>query len=118
MTKAQIIESIVAAMKFDDELDYQEIVTAELNRRLPEGVDIRTCEDLRHLNVECCDTCHNFYPHYEMSVIDLPDGGKAWVCDTVKWAIYPEKYRELNEWSRNSQEGKLLRKIFGEDVDE
>ena len=67
----------------------------------------------------CCDTCHKFYPHYEMSVIDpLPDGGKAWVCDTVKWAIYPEKYRELQERSRKSPEGKLLREIFGENVDE
>ena len=33
-------------------------------------------------------------------------------------AIYPEKYRELQEWSRNSPEGSLLRQIFGEDVDE
>ena len=27
--------------------------------------------------VECCDTCHHFYPHYEMNLIDLPDGSKA-----------------------------------------
>ena len=39
-------------------------------------------------------------------------------CDAVKWAIYPEKYRELQEWSRNTPEGTLLREIFGEDVDE
>jgi hypothetical protein len=95
----------------------EEIVIAELQKRLPD-TDIKTCEDFRHLNVVCCDTCHTFYPHYEMKVIQLPDGSPAWVCDTVEWAIYPERYRELQEWSRNSPEGKLLREIFGEDVDE
>jgi hypothetical protein len=25
-----------------------------------------------------------------MKLIELPDGSKAWVCDTVGWAIYPE----------------------------
>jgi hypothetical protein len=50
-----------------------------------------------------------FYPHYEMHVIALPDGAPAWVCDTVMWAIYPEKYREL----KDSQADKLLRQVFG-----
>jgi hypothetical protein len=53
-----------------------------------------------------------------LQIVDLPGDGKAWVCDTVKWAIYPEKYRELQEWSRNSPEGKLLRQILGQDLDE
>jgi hypothetical protein len=128
VTKAEIIAKTLGAMNlnppedeppFSDEQDEEGFIISVLQERLPEGADIKTCEDFRHLNVECCDTCHNFYPHYEMSVIDLlPDGGKAWVCDTVKWAIYPEKYRELQEWSRKSSQGKLLRKIFGEDVDE
>ncbi len=73
---------------------------AELQKRLPE-TDIKTCQDFQHLGVNCCDTCHTFYPHYEMSVIDLPDGAKAWVCDQVRWAIYPEQYQELQEWSQN-----------------
>lgn len=94
----------------------EEIVIAELQKRLPD-TDIKTCADFRHLNVTCCDTCHTFYPHYEMSLIDLPDGAKAWVCDPVKWAIYPEQYQELQEWKQNSREGKLLRRIFGEDAD-
>ena len=33
----------------------------------------------------------------------------------MKWSIYPGKYRELQEWSRNSSEGKLLREIYGVD---
>jgi hypothetical protein len=103
----------LGAMNLNDEPDYQAIVIAELNRRLPDGVKIKTCEDFRHLNVECCDTCHNFYPHYEMRVIELPDGSPAWLCDAVEWAIYPERYP-----SPNSPEGKLLREILGEDVDD
>jgi hypothetical protein len=35
----------------------------------------------------------------------------------VEWAIYPERYRELQEWSRKSPEGNLLWKIFGEEDD-
>lgn len=81
-------------------------------------MEIKTCEDFRHLNVECCETCHNFYAHYEMKVIQLPDGSPAWVCDSVEWAIYPERYQALKDWSKNSPEGKLLREIFGEDADE
>ena len=92
-----------------DEREYEEIVIAELNRRLPDGVDIKTCDDFRPLNVGCCETCHHFYSHYEMKLIDLPDGGKAWVCDAVMWAVYPGEYRKLQEWWRNSPRGKLLR---------
>jgi hypothetical protein len=58
-----------------------------------------------------------FIPHSEMSLIDLPDGSKAWVCDAIKWALYPERYAELQEWLRNSPEGRLLREIFGDDDD-
>jgi len=62
MRKAEIIERTSKAMKrtpseqSSDELDYGEIVIGELQRRLPEGVDMKTCEDFRHLNVECCET--------------------------------------------------------------
>ena len=93
-----------------------EIVIAELQERLP-GMDIKTCEDFRHLGVTCCHTCHTFYPHDEMSLIDALDGAKAWVCDQVRWAIYPEQYQELQEWSQNSPTSKLLRQIFGEVAD-
>ena len=55
------------------------------------------------------------YPHYDMSLIDLPDGGKAWVCDNIKWAIYPERYAELQESRRNYPAGKLLSEILGDD---
>jgi inorganic pyrophosphatase len=118
MTKAEIIANTLGLMNLNDEPDYQTIVIAELQRKLPEGVEIKTCEDFPHLNVKCCDTCHNSYPHYEMKLIQLPDGCPARVCDTVRWAIHPEEYRKPQEWSRNTPEGKLLSKIFGEDVEE
>jgi hypothetical protein len=118
MTKAEIIAETLGSMNLSDEPDYKTIVIAELQRKLPEGVEIKTCKDFKHLNVVCCDTCHNFYPHYEMKVIKLPDRSPAWVCDTVRWAIYPEEYQKLQEWSRNSPEGELLRKIFGVDADD
>ena len=125
MNKAEIVSKTLKEMgrislqtepPFSDEQDEEEFIISVLQGDLPSDVDIRTCEDFKHLNVECCETCHEFYPHYDMSLIDLPGGGKAWVCDTVKWAIYPEKYRELQEWSRNSPEGKLVREIFGNNV--
>lgn len=103
MTKADIIAKTLKECKcpvdideppYSDEPDYEEIVIAELNRRLPD-TDIKTCEDFRHLHAECCEICHECYPHYEMSLIDLPDGTKAWVCDSIRWAIYPEERKEL-----------------------
>ena len=57
MTKAGIIETTLREMRpmsleneppFGDEPDYADIIS-ELQRRLPEGADIKTCEDFRHL---------------------------------------------------------------------
>lgn len=113
MTKAQIIEKTLDEIgRARLELGEEEVVIAELGRRLPDGADIKTCGDIKNLGVEC-DDCHTVYPHYDMSLIDLPVGGKAWVCDSVKWAIFPEGLKKLEEWSRISPEGKLLRHIFG-----
>jgi hypothetical protein len=125
MTKSDIIEKTLKEIGprleeheelYSEQPDREKIVIDELQKRLPD-TDIKTCEDFRHLNVTCCDTCHTFYPHYEMSLIDLPGGAKAWVCDAVRWAIYPEQYQKLQEWAQNSPEGKLLRHIFREDAD-
>lgn len=99
MTKNEIIEKtlkdIGPRLKQHEALygegpDCGENVLAELQARLPE-TDSKTCEDFRHLNVTCCDTCHTFYPHYEMKLIELPDGSPAWVCDAVELAIFPER---------------------------
>jgi hypothetical protein len=114
MTKIEIIERTLRQIRpipfQTEEQDEEAFIISVLQDRLPDG-DIRTCEDFKHLGVECCEICHDS-PHYELSVIDLPDGGKAWVCDSVKHAMYPEKYRDRREAEQ------MLREIFGEDVDD
>jgi hypothetical protein len=56
-TKAGIVETTLREMRpmsieneppFGDELDYADIIS-KLQHRLPERVDIKTCEDFRHL---------------------------------------------------------------------
>jgi hypothetical protein len=81
---------------------------------MPDG-NIKTCDAYKHLNAACCDDCHTAYPHYDMKLIDLPDGGKAWVCHRMEWAIFPERYAEHLAWLRDSPEGKMLREAFGDD---
>jgi hypothetical protein len=66
----------------------REVVFPEMLKRLPEG-DIITCDELR-LEVECCRICHGFYPHYEMQVVELPEGRTGWICCAVGRALFPE----------------------------
>jgi hypothetical protein len=103
MTKADIIAKTlrecrcpveIDAALTGDESDYEVVVIAGLNRRLPD-TEIKTCEDFRHLSVECCELCHECFPQYQMNLIDLPDGAQAWVCDPISWAIYSEERKEL-----------------------
>ena len=63
MTGPEITTKTLRVMKLNDEPNYQTISSPKLFRRLPEGLDIRTCDDFKQLNVECRDRCHNFYPH-------------------------------------------------------
>jgi hypothetical protein len=111
MTKNEIIEKTLNEIRpFDS--NYEGTIIAELQRRLPD-TDIKTCDDFKHLNIAGCEECHTSYAHYEMKLIDLPDGTKAWVCDPVEWAIYPERREQLRDLLRNSAEGGLLSHIFG-----
>src|ERR1700722_1764454 len=77
------------------EPDEEGFVSSGLRDLLPQA-DIKTCEDFRYLNVECCQICHE-NAAYEMSVVTLPDGCHAWLCDAVKSAIFPERYRDSRE---------------------
>jgi hypothetical protein len=70
----------------DEELDREELVIVTLREQLPDD-DINTCEDFEELKAQCCETCHRFYPHYDMYLENLPAGGKAWVCCTVRAAL-------------------------------
>jgi hypothetical protein len=57
--------------------------------------DIRTCEDFSHLQVECCDTCHHSYPHYDMALVDLESGDNAWICCAMDVTLNPGKHPKL-----------------------
>ena len=111
MTKAEIIAKTIRdmAQKYGPDEEYEaEVIIPTLNDRVPEG-DSKTCENFTHLNVGCCETCHTFYAHYEMDVVELPDGGKAWICHAVKNALFPE-----TKVDKNSTQTKTLNDILGE----
>ena len=104
MTKREILEGMLkdfrsltkeSGTQFGDEGDHEKVITEVLEASL-KGVEadahIWTCEDFGHLNVACCATCHTFYPHYEMSLIDLESGGNAWICCVIDRALNPEKH--------------------------
>jgi hypothetical protein len=120
MSKVEIIEKTLREMgmrsiseadpDFGEKTAYIPIVMEEVQRRLPDDT-IKTCGAFSDLNVLCCDRCHTLYPQYEMSLIDLPDGSKEWVCCAIKRVIHPQ----LQERTRNSPREKLLRNIFGGD---
>ncbi len=124
MTREEIIGKTLKEMRLfssseqvsqsSDEAGRLSSVVTELQCRLPYG-NIKTCGAFKHLNAACCDPCHTSCPHTDMSLIELPDGTKAWVCCAVEWAIYPERYAELMERSRNCPEGKLFKEMFGDD---
>jgi hypothetical protein len=62
MDKAGIIEKTLreigqfapANEPYGDEPDEAAFIISVLRDVLPDGADIRTCEDFRHLNVRCC----------------------------------------------------------------
>lgn len=103
MTKEQIIEKTLCDMSCAGDCDAQDDeLIAFLRERVPDG-DSKTCEDFKHLGVECCDTCHRFVPETDMYSVDLPDGGKAWICCAVRSVLFPEP-----EEDKSDPEVKLL----------
>jgi hypothetical protein len=106
MTLGQMNRTVVHQPPISVEADEEDFVISVLHDLLPRG-NIKTCEDFHHLNVDCCQICHE-NAAYEMSVVTLPDGCPAWLCDGVKPAIFTEQYRR----SRESEE--ILGKTFGD----
>ena len=89
--------------------DYdRDVFIPEMMKRLPEG-EITTCGELQ-LAVECCPPCHGFYPHYDMYVVELPDGRTAWICCAVRRFLFPE-----TAIADDSPEALMLRRIFLDD---
>jgi hypothetical protein len=110
LTKRQVIEktlvemsrywSWLAGCECGDGAGYLGIVAAELDVKLPDCL-IKTCGSFKHLNVACCDRCHSYYPHRQMSLLDLPHGVKAWVCHEIERAIFPGRHSEAQERRRS-----------------
>jgi hypothetical protein len=71
---------------------YDDFVIATLNELLPAG-DIKTCEDFKELGVKCCHTCHTYYPHFDMKLVALPDGSKAWICCSLRTALCKSDFK-------------------------
>jgi hypothetical protein len=107
LKKAAIIAKTLAEMKnvssheelsLASDSDEEEIVIQKLEAKLREiepDRDIRTCSDFGHLLTECCEICHTFSPHYEMSLLEVEGGGKAWICCTMDKALNPQKHSRL-----------------------
>jgi hypothetical protein len=107
LKKAAIIAKTLADMKnvsshgeliLASDPDEEEIVIQTLEAKLREiepDRDIRTCSDFSHLHTECCEICHAFSPHYEMSLLDVQVGGKAWICCAMDRALNPQKHSQL-----------------------
>lgn len=107
MKKAAIIAKTLADMKnissdgelspagdLDDEKTAIQTLDAKLSEFEPDR-DIRTCSDFSHIHTECCEICHTFSPLYEMSLLDLEGGGKAWICCAMNRALNPQKHSPL-----------------------
>jgi hypothetical protein len=104
VTKNEIITKTLAEMKQGcgdfgtskidpiEQLDREEHVIVTLREQLPDD-DVNTCEDFEGLKAQCCETCHRFYPHYDMYLENLPTGGRAWLCCTVRAALRLESSR-------------------------
>ena len=107
LKKAAIIAKTLADMKnvsSHEELslagdsEEEEIAIQTLEAKLGDiepDLDIRTCGDFSHLGTECCEICHTFSPHYEMSLLGVEGGGKAWICCAMDRALNPQKHSRL-----------------------
>ena len=115
MTKEEIIEGILKGFRIHakesktplaDEANHVEEIIATLEvslKGIGADANIRTCEDFSYLNVDCCVTCHTFYPHYEMCLIDLENGGDAWICCAMDRALNPTKRTRLEQSLEHKQ---------------
>jgi hypothetical protein len=93
MTRQEIITKTVSDLSCPS--DYLPVVTAELLKRLPDQT-FKTCEDFRVGPAKCCETCHTYYAHYDMELVQLQDGVCAWICCDVRDAISSYDRRNSN----------------------
>jgi hypothetical protein len=115
MTRAEIILRSLEEMgllplserdaRLGEKIGRIHIAVAGLQRRLPDG-EIVTCGAFSFLNAGCCDVCHTD-PVQEMTLLDLPGGGMAWLCCAVEAASSPVPYGIFHERKWDSFGGKV-----------
>src|SRR5664280_3479681 len=99
MKKEEIIENLRKELTelYSEDPEYLamaiECVESNLSRE-DSNANIRTCADFSDLNIECCQTCHHFYPHYEMQLVDIESGGNAWICCAFSRALNPIRHAQ------------------------
>jgi hypothetical protein len=101
-------------LSLDSDPDEEELAVQTLDAKLKEidpDRDIRTCSDFSHLHTECCEICHTFSPHYEMSLLDVEGGGKAWICCAMDRALNPQKHSQLASSAAYITLAKILGRI-------
>lgn len=91
MTKEEIIAKTITDLSCPP--DYLNVVTAELRRRLPDQA-LKTCDNFAFLSAKCCETCHTFYAHYDMDLVQH-EGVWAWICCSVHDALSINDRRNL-----------------------
>jgi hypothetical protein len=100
--KAEIIATVLKDVRGrggrlsaeSDALASERHLTAELEKRLCQidsDLDLPTCPDFSYLGVECCPICHLDYPEYELAVVELESGRRAWLCCSLDRALNPTK---------------------------
>jgi hypothetical protein len=118
-TRKEIVESIVTAYRarveqqgvieyvnvdddsvvVEDVGEYEGVIRNALAEKLASlGLDerVRTCEDFAHLGIACCESCHDCgYAHYELDLIELESGGRAWICCALDRALNPQRHQKL-----------------------
>jgi hypothetical protein len=124
MIKAEIIAATLREVSkrgsgltvgFEDTPRYERHVRAELQRRLASiepGRDTPTCANFTHLGVECCHICHVEYPEYELALIEIESGGRAWLCCPLDRALNPSKHAAMEQ----SPEWQELVRLFSFDL--
>ena len=86
---------VVSGVKITNPEAIKQYTRRKLERRIPAVESLKTCEDFKHLNVNCSDcACHSIYEIYDMQLVPLPEGGYAWVCCAIDHAIRPEWHAE------------------------
>jgi hypothetical protein len=102
------------AAKSDDVRAYERHVAAEIEKRLDSiaaDLDVPTCADFAHLGVGCCSICHIDYPDYELALVEIELGGRAWLCCSLDHALSPVKHVAMEQ----SPEWQELVRIFDND---